>query len=127
MKKYEICETSKSFSWRNRRSIRSGCTSDCMIIETIESFESLEKAQEVFNEKFKVAQVQWDCYNKLYYVEEFELWVVDNDGDDVDIPEVSEMVIEVYDEDGECVAIFDSYAEAEDFVKYDDRELKIRV
>ena len=127
MKKYEICETSKSFSWRNRRSIRSGCTSDCMIIETIESFESLEKAQEVFNEKFKVAQVQWDCYNKLYYVEEFELWVVDNDGDDVDIPEVSEMVIEVYDEDGECVAIFDSYAEAEDFVKYDDRELKLRV
>ena len=127
MKKYEICETSKSFSWRNRRSIRSGCTSDCMIIETIESFESLEKAQEVFNEKFKVAQVQWDCYNKLYYVEEFELWVVDNDGDDVDIPEVSEMVIEVYDEDGECVATFDSYAEAEDFIKYDDRELKLRV
>ena len=68
MKKYEICETSKSFSWRNRRSIRSGCTSDCMSIETIESFECLEKAKEVFDEKFKVAQVQWDCYNKLYYV-----------------------------------------------------------
>ena len=54
------------------------------------------------------------------------MWVVDNDGDDVDILEVSEMVIEVYNEDGECVATFDSYAEAEDFVTHDDRELKIR-
>lgn len=126
MKKYEICETSKSFSWENRRDIRSGCTSDCMTIEMVESFESLEKAKEVFDEKFKVAQIKWDCYNQLYHVEEYELWVVDDDGENLDIPEVSEMVIEVYDEDGECVATFDSYAEAEDYVKYDDRELKIR-
>lgn len=120
MKRYEIIKAQKEISYKNRKSIKQGCTLDDCCIQTINSFANLKNAKAAFK---GLKSDIW--YNgNLYLVIEYaiECNEYDVDGDFLacgDILEMSEMKIDVVNRETlETMASFDNMADAENF--YDD-------
>ncbi len=120
MKRYEIIKAQKEIAYKNRMSIKQGCTLDYM--QTINSFRTFEDAKIAFK-GLKLKSEIW--YNgNVYLVIEYAIQCneYDTDGGFIaggDILEISEMKIDVVNsETFETMASFDNMADAENF--YDD-------
>ena len=132
MKKFEIVMRRAEISWKNRKSIKEGCTTDGEP-ELIKSFDTLEEAKEELR-KFQTS-IRKLSNGSLSYFEIEEYMVEENDYDEDgewesggDIWEITKMHIEVNEKPSyETVATFDNYAEAENYInKYaGERELYI--
>lgn len=124
-------------SWKNRKSIKEGCTTEGCTTEgepeLIKSFDTLEEAKEELR-KFQTS-IRKLSNGSLSYFEIEEYMVEENDYDEDgewesggDIWEITKMHIEVNEKPSyETVATFDNYAEAENYInKYaGERELYI--
>ena len=117
MIKYEIIKAQKEIAYKNRMSIKQGCTLDDW--QTINSFETFEDAKIAF-EGLKLKSDIW--YNgNVYLVIEYAIQCneYDADGDFIaggDILEISEMKIDVVNsETFETMASFDNMIDAENF------------
>ena len=122
MIRYEIIKAQKEIAYKNRKSIKAGCTLDNCYMQTINSFETFEDAKIAFK-GLKLKSDIW--YNgNVYLVIEYAIQCneYDTDGDLIasgDILEISEMKIDVVNlETLETMASFDNMADAENF--YDD-------
>lgn len=122
MIKYEIIKAQKEIAYKNRMSIKQGCTLDNCYMQTINSFETFEDAKIAFK-GLKLKSNIW--YNgNVYLVIEYAIQCNEYDADGVfitggDILEISEMKIDVVNrETFETMASFDNMADAEKF--YDD-------
>ena len=122
MKRYEIIKAQKEISYKNRKSIKQGCTLDDCRIQTINSFVNLKDAKIAF-EGLKLKSDIW--YNgNVYLVIEYAIQCneYDTNGDfiaSVDILEISEMKIDVVNRETlETMVSFDNMVDAENF--YDD-------
>ena len=120
MKRYEIIKSQKEIAYKNRMSIKQGCTLDYM--QTINSFGTFEDAKIAFK-GLKLKSDIW--YNgNVYLVIEYAIQCneYDTDGGFIaggDILEISEMKIDVVNRETlETMASFDNMADAENF--YDD-------
>ena len=120
MKRYEIIKAQKEIAYKNRMSIKQGCTLDDW--QTINSFGTFEDAKIAF-EGLKLKSDIW--YNgNVYLVIEYAIQCneYDTDGDFItggDILEISEMKIDVVNsETFETMASFNNMVDAENF--YDD-------
>ena len=120
MKRYEIIKAQKEIAYKNRMSIKQGCTLDDW--QTINSFETFEDAKIAFK-GLKLKSDIW--YNgNVYLVIEYAIQCneYDTDGDFItggDILEISEMKIDVVNsETFETMASFNNMVDAENF--YDD-------
>ena len=132
MKKFEIDMRRAEISWKNRKSIKEGCTTDGEP-ELIKSFDTLEEAKEELR-KFQTS-IRKLSNGSLSYFEIEEYMVEENDYDEDgewesggDIWEITKMHIEINEKPSyETVATFDNYAEAENYInKYaGERELYI--
>jgi hypothetical protein len=132
MKKFEIVMRRAEISWKNRKSIKEGCTTEGEP-ELIKSFDTLEEAKEELR-KFQTS-IRKLSNGSLSYFEIEEYMVEENDYDEDgewesggDIWEITKMHIEVNEKPSyETVATFDNYAEAENYInKYaGERELYI--
>ena len=122
MKRYEIIKAQKEIAYKNRMSIKQGCTLDDCGGQIVNSFENLEDA----NVAFKGLKLKSDIwYNgNVYLVIEYAIQCneYDADGDFItggDILGISTMKIDaVNSETLETMASFDNMADAENF--YDD-------
>ena len=92
MKKYEIVMKRAEISWKNRKSVKEGCTMDCQEPEVIKSFETLEEAKEEFK-KYQTSIRELSNHGMTYFLIE-EYMVEENE----------------YDEDGEWMAGGDVWA-----------------
>ena len=117
MIKYEIIKAQKEIAYKNRMSIKQGCTLDDW--QTINSFGTFEDAKIAF-EGLKLKSGIW--YNgNVYLVIEYAIQCneYDADGDFIaggDILEISEMKIDVVNsETFETMASFDNMIDAENF------------
>lgn len=121
MIKYEIIKAQKEIAYKNRKSIKQGCTLDGYGMQLVNSFGSLKNAKAAF--KTLKSDIWWDNGN-LYLITEYALQCneYDADGDFIaggDILEISEMKIDVVNsETFETMASFDNMIDAESF--YDD-------
>lgn len=132
MKKFEIVMRRAEISWKNRKSIKEGCTTEGEP-ELIKSFDTPEEAKEELR-KFQTS-IRKLSNGSLSYFEIEEYMVEENDYDEDgewesggDIWEITKMHIEVNEKPSyETVATFDNYAEAENYInKYaGERELYI--
>lgn len=132
MKKFEIVMRRAEISWKNRKSIKEGCTTDGEP-ELIKSFDTLEEAKEELR-KFQTS-IRKLSNGSLSYFEIEEYMVEENDYDEDgewesggDIWEITKMHIEVNEKPSYVtVATFDNYTEAENYInKYaGERELYI--
>jgi hypothetical protein len=132
MKKFEIVMRRAEISWKNRKSIKEGCTTEGEP-ELIKSFDTLEEAKEELR-KFQTS-IRKLSNGSLSYFEIEEYMVEENDYDEDgewesggDLWEITKMHIEVNEKPSyETVATFDNYAEAENYInKYaGERELYI--
>ena len=120
MKRYEIIKAQKEIAYKNRMSIKQGCTLDDW--QTINNFGTFEDAKIAF-EGLKLKSDIW--YNgNVYLVIEYAIQCneYDTDGDFItggDILEISEMKIDVVNsETFETMASFNNMVDAENF--YDD-------
>lgn len=123
MIKYEIIKAQKEIAYKNRKSIKQGCTlDDCgaQIVNSFASFGSLEDAKAAFK---TLKSDIW--YNgNVYLVIEYAIQCNEYDTDGVfitggDILEISEMKIDVVNsETFETMASFDNMIDVESF--YDD-------
>ena len=118
MKRYEIIKAQKEIAYKNRMSIKQGCTLDDW--QTINSFGTFEDAKAAFK---SLKSDIW--YNgNVYLVIEYAIQCneYDADGDFIaggDILEISEMKIDVVNsETFETMASFNNMVDAENF--YDD-------
>ena len=108
-------------SWKNRKSIKEGCTTEGEP-ELIKSFDTLEEAKEE-RRKFQTS-IRKLSNGSLSYFEIEEYMVEENDYDEDgewesggDIWEITKMHIEVNEKPSyETVATFDNYAEAEAYI-----------
>ena len=122
MKRYEIIKAQKEITYKNRKSIKQGCTLDDCYMQTINSFGTFEDAKIAFK-GLKLKSDIW--YNgNVYLVLEYAIQCneYDTDGDFItggDILEISEMKIDVVNsETFETMASFNNMVDAENF--YDD-------
>ena len=122
MTKYEIVMKRTEISFKDRKNIKEGCTSDAQDPEQIKSFDTLEEAREVLK-KYETSIRKLSNHSLSYYkVEEYmiEENEYDEDGEFIsggDIWGVTKMKIAVNDRDSyETVATFDNYAEAESYI-----------
>ena len=128
MIKYEIIKAQKEIAYKNRKSIKQGCTLDDCGAQIVNSFASLEDAKAAF--KGLKSDIWWDNGN-LYLITEYALQCneYDADGDFItggDILEISEMKIDVVNsETFETMASFDNMVDAENFYdnNIDDTEM----
>ena len=122
MKRYEIIKSQKEIAYKNRMSIKQGCTLDDCYMQTINSFGTFEDAKIAF-EGLKLKSDIW-CNGNVYLVIEYAIQCneYDANGDFIasgDILEISEMKIDVINRETlETMASFDNMADAENF--YDD-------
>lgn len=117
MKRYEIIKAQKEISYKNRKSIKQGCTlADCCI-QTINSFASLKDAKAAFK---GLKSDIWHNGN-LYLVSEYAIQCNEYDADGAfiaggDILEISNMKIDIVNrETFETMASFDNMIDAENF------------
>lgn len=122
MKRYEIIKSQKEIAYKNRKSIKAGCTLDNCYMQTINSFGTFEDAKIAFK-GLKLKSDIW--YNgNVYLVIEYAIQCNEYDTDGVfitggDILEISEMKIDVVNsETFETMASFNNMADVENF--YDD-------
>ena len=122
MKRYEIIKAQKEITYKNRKSIKQGCTLDDCYMQTINSFGTFEDAKIAFK-GLKLKSDIW--YNgNVYLVIEYALQCNEYNvnGDFIasgDILEISEMKIDVVNsETFETMASFNNMVDAENF--YDD-------
>ena len=122
MKRYEIIKAQKEIAYKNRKSIKQGCTLDNCYMQTINSFGTFEDAKIAF-EGLKLKSDIW-CNGNVYLVIEYAIQCNEYDTNggflaSGDILEISEMKIDVVNsETFETMASFDNMVDAENF--YDD-------
>ena len=117
MKRYEIIKSQKEIAYKNRKSIKQGCTLDDCSGQIENSFVNLKDA------KTTIKSLKSDIwYNgNLYLVTEYAIQCneYDADGDFIaggDILEISNMKIDIVNrETFETMASFDNMIDAEDF------------
>ena len=118
MKRYEIIKAQKEIAYKNRKSIKQGCTLD--YVQTINSFETFEDAKAAFKSLKSDIWYNGNVYLVLEYAIQCNEY--DTDGDFItggDILEISEMKIDVVNsETFETMASFNNMVDAENF--YDD-------
>ena len=121
MKKFEIVMRRAEISWKNRKSIKEGCTTDYQEPETIKSFDTLEDAKEELK-KYQTSIRELNNGMTYYLIEEYmgEENEYDEDGEWTaggDVWAITPMCIEVNEKPSyETVATFDNYAEAEAYI-----------
>lgn len=131
MKRYEIIKSQKEITYKNRKSIKQGCTFDgcgVQIISNFASFGSLKNAKAAF--KTLKSDIWWHNGN-IYLIIEYALQCneYDTNGDFIasgDILEISEIKIDVVNsETFETMASFDNMVDAENFYdnNIDDTEM----
>ena len=118
MIKYEIIKAQKEIAYKNRKSIKQGCTLD--YVQTINRFETFEDAKAAFKSLKSDIWYNGNVYLVLEYAIQCNEY--DTDGDFItggDILEISEMKIDVVNsETFETMASFNNMVDAENF--YDD-------
>lgn len=120
MRRYEIIKAQKEITYKNRKSIKAGCTLDGCGMQLVNSFGSLKDAKAAFK---TLKSNIWHNGN-LYLVTEYAIQCNEYDTDGVfitggDILEISEMKIDVVNsETFETMASFNNMVDAENF--YDD-------
>lgn len=114
MRRYEIIKAQKEISYKNRKSIKQGCTLDDCGTQLVNSFGSLKNAKAAFK---GLKSDIW--YNgNIYIVTEYAIQCNEYDAGG-DILEISEMKIDVVNsETFETMASFNNMVDAENF--YDD-------
>lgn len=129
MRRYEIIKAQKEIAYKNRKSIKQGCTLDDYCMQTINSFRTFGDAKIAFK-GLKLKSNIW--YNgNLYLVIEYAIQCNEYDTDGIfitggDILEISEMKIDVVNsETFETMASFDNMVDAENFYdnNIDDTEM----
>lgn len=128
MRRYEIIKAQKEIAYKNRKSIKQGCTLDDCGAQIVNSFASLKDAKAAF--KTLKSDIWWDNGN-LYLITEYALQCNEYDADGIfitggDILEISEMKIDVVNsETFETMASFDNMVDAENFYdnNIDDTEM----
>ena len=121
MKKFEIVMRRAEISWKNRKSIKEGCTMDYQEPETIKSFDTLEDAKEELK-KYQTSIRELNNGMTYFLIEEYmvEENEYDEDGEWTaggDVWAITPMYIEINEKPSyETVATFDNYAEAEDYI-----------
>ena len=127
MRRYEIIKAQKEIAYKNRKSIKAGCTLDGCGTQLVNSFGSLKDAKAAFK---TLKSDIWHNGN-LYLVTEYAIQCneYDADGDFIaggDILEISEMKIDVVNSETlETMASFDNMVDAENFYdnNIDDTEM----
>lgn len=120
MIKYEIIKAQKEIAYKNRKSIKQGCTLDGYGTQLVNSFGSLKDAKAAFK---TLKSDIWHNGN-IYIITEYAIQCNEYDTDGIfitggDILEISEMKIDVVNsETFETMASFDNMVDAENF--YDD-------
>ena len=118
MKRYEIIKAQKEIAYKNRKSIKQGCTLD--YVQTINSFETFEDAKAAFKSLKSDIWYNGNVYLVIEYAIQCNEYNVN--GDFIasgDILEISEMKIDVVNsETFETMASFNNMVDAENF--YDD-------
>lgn len=127
MIRYEIIKAQKEIAYKNRKSIKAGCTLDGCGTQLVNSFGNLKDAKAAFK------GLKSDIWHngKLYLVIEYAIQCneYDTDGDFIaggDILEISEIKIDVVNsETFETMASFDNMVDAENFYdnNIDDTEM----
>lgn len=131
MKRYEIIKSQKEISYKNRKSIKAGCTLDDACMETISSFKNLKDAKAAFE---GLKSDIWELKGNtgfLYLITEYVIQCneYDVDGEFItsgDILEISTMRIDVVNSESlEIMASFDNMADVEDYIDnhIDDMEM----
>lgn len=120
MKRYEIIKSQKETTYKNRKSIKQGCTLDGCCAQTVNSFGNLEDAKAAFKDLKSDIWYNGNLYLVIEYAIECNEY--DTDGDFIaggDILAISEMKIDVVNrETFETMASFDNMVDAKNF--YDD-------
>lgn len=128
MRRYEIIKAQKEIAYKNRKSIKQGCTLDGCETQLVNSFGNLEDAKAAF--KTLKSDIWWDNGN-LYLITEYAIQCNEYDTDGIfitggDILEISEMKIDVVNsETFETMASFSNMVDAENFYdnNIDDTEM----
>lgn len=119
MKKYELRARESEINWKDRESIKPGCTAEELEYGIIQSFDTLKEAREALTE-YKTEIRQTGGNHVYYVVTEYSIESVEynEDGDLVDsgdIIEFSEMKIEVVEKPSyKTIATCSNYEEAEE-------------
>lgn len=128
MKKWNIYKATREIKERDISEIVQGCTFFCDGVseELIKSCDALEEARETLG-KYKT---DITAYGGCYLITEYCILpeIYDEDGEIVesgDIEGITEMRIDVEDEEWNVVKTFDNLKEADDFIHNDERGLTL--
>lgn len=135
MIKYEVIKRSKEFRYKDRSEIVTGCTVTDPEPEIIESFDTLVDAMAFYFSPVNDIKTSISKYRgntgTVYVVVEYVIQENEYDSDGNNITKyikdwyTTQMNIFVKDEKYDEVAIFFAYKDAENFINYDERELRM--